>query len=95
MKYQETIIDENDDEGGWVDTQFFNEHEDQNVEIVDGDVVVGEEATEESFVEKTNVPATVEEEDSDAEDIESYMAQPQLDDELDQVSFEKKSHFTN
>lgn len=89
MKFLENIIDENDEDGGWVDTHFFNDSKELNEEII-----VGEEATEQSFLSKpTEIAVTTsntdDDDDSEAEDIENYMGQPKLDDEDDEV--EKKT----
>lgn len=43
LRFQETLIDENDGEGGWVDTQYYSENKD------DAEITLGEEALEEQM----------------------------------------------
>lgn len=82
MKFHEYLIDENDGEGGWVDTHYFNDAKE-----ADDEVTLGEEAKEvEAFAQSKPTP-TVEDDgdDSEAEDIESFVNE-RLDDENDEVS---------
>lgn len=84
MKFHEYLIDENDGEGGWVDTHYFNDPRETD------EVTVGEEAKENitSDQQEKNelIPKeTDDSDDSEAEDIESYM-KGGLDDEDDAVS---------
>lgn len=76
LKFHETLIDENDGEGGWVDTQYYNEGKD------DAEVTLGEEAREDvlisskpsSSAKTTKSSATTnDDDDSEAEDIETYL----------------------
>ena len=83
MKFHEYLIDENDDEGGWVDTHYFNDPRENVVEIT-----LGEEAKENIEVQiKKSEQIIDDEDDSEAEDIESYM-KAGLDDENDTVNFD-------
>ncbi|XP_046918247.2 autophagy-related protein 3 [Dermatophagoides farinae] len=92
IKFQEQIIDENDDEGGWVDAHV-NETEMQKD---DGDVVLGVEVTEDDElidqVRDLNMAANNDnqkndddddDDDSEAEDIETYMNRQNVGDEED------------
>lgn len=83
MKFHEYLIDENDGEGGWVDTHYFNDAKE-----ADEEVTVGEEAKEMDIFAQTKPTVAVDDDgdDSEAEDIESFMNEG-LDDENDEVSF--------
>ena len=83
MKFHEYLIDEHDDEGGWVDTHYFNDSKEGDVEVT-----LGEEATETTTtaLPETSDQVHDESDDSEAEDIESYMKDEKLDDEDDPVS---------
>lgn len=84
MKFHEYLIDENDGEGGWVDTHYFNDPKE-----VDEEVTLGEEAKEveplAQSAQTTTATVDAEDDDSEAEDIESFMNEG-LDDENDEVS---------
>lgn len=85
LKFQEHIVDENDGDGGWVDT-YFNEQKEINSEII-----IGQEATEDlgSFANNEDtVQQAVDEDgdDSEAEDIENYLKRQEIDDDDDKVS---------
>ncbi|OTF79140.1 ubiquitin-like protein-conjugating enzyme ATG3-like protein [Euroglyphus maynei] len=92
IKFQEKIIDENDDEGGWVDAHV-NESNIQN-DADDDDIVLGVEVTEDDKlidqVRDLNVNENQgknekDDDDSEAEDFETYMNQQQtLNDEHDE-----------
>ncbi|XP_017486182.1 PREDICTED: ubiquitin-like-conjugating enzyme ATG3 [Rhagoletis zephyria] len=84
MKFHEYLIDENDGEGGWVDTHYFNDAKE-----ADDEVTLGEEAKEvEAFAQSKPTP-TVEDDgdDSEAEDIESFVNE-RLDDENDEAAID-------
>lgn len=84
MKFHEYLIDENDGEGGWVDTHYFNDPKE-----ADEEVTLGEEAKEVEPLAQSAQTSTakvdVEDDDSEAEDIESFMNEG-LDDENDEVN---------
>ncbi|KAI2810662.1 E2-like enzyme [Blomia tropicalis] len=87
MKFHEYLIDENDGEGGWVDTHYFNDSKENEV-----DVSVGVEAKEdidsiETKITKSSIDVAQDDEcDSECEDIENYM-KDELDDHNDEVSY--------
>lgn len=81
MKFNEYLIDENDSEGGWVDTHYFNDPK----EAI-GEVILGEEAKEiETLNHSSSPPDDDDGNDSECEDIENYMNDG-LDDENDEAS---------
>ena len=90
MKFHEYLIDENDEDGGWVDTHYFNDPKETDVEVTLGEeaketVANAQQAKKESTQDNSD--------DSEAEDIESYMNDG-LDDENDPVSlFSEKKKF--
>lgn len=79
MKFEETIINENDHEGGWVDTYISNDNKDSTLEV---DLADDIDECLEAGTSNAPVVDNLEDDDSDAEDIENYT---ELDDENDQV----------
>lgn len=87
IKFNEKIIDENDEEGGWVDAHLNESSKDNDDKVQE--IELGEEAIEQSLKPKS-IPSqteTLEEEDDDseAEDIEKYMQRQNVCDENDKV----------
>lgn len=79
IKFKEQLIDENDDEGGWVDAHL-NEQKDNE------EIYLGVEVTEDSLLNEQNLDENNANDDSEAEDIENYMERQNINDENDTVS---------
>ncbi|KAF7490201.1 Ubiquitin-like-conjugating enzyme ATG3 [Sarcoptes scabiei] len=89
IKFNEKIIDENDEEGGWVDAHLNESSKDNDDKVQE--IELGEEAIEQSLKPKS-IPSqteTLEEEDDDseAEDIEKYMQRQNVCDENDKCVY--------
>lgn len=86
MKFYEYLIDENDGDGGWVDTHYFNDSKETETD----EVTIGEEAKEIDTAASSKSPSQAQDdsEDSEAEDMESYMTKGGLDDENDEAAID-------